>query len=76
MPLQYINKVGAVHRITDRGDVRVQYEGCANRWTFHAEALTKVTLITHFIMIIHKENDPGFIFCNVKLQLDKDLLES
>ncbi|RUS90925.1 hypothetical protein EGW08_001322 [Elysia chlorotica] len=41
---EYINKVGTVHRITDRGDVRVQYEGCANRWTFHSDALTKVHL--------------------------------
>lgn len=40
--VQYIGKVGTVHRITDRGDVRVQYEGCANRWTFHADALKKV----------------------------------
>ena len=31
-----------MHRITDRGDVRVQYEGCSNRWTFHTGALTKV----------------------------------
>ncbi|XP_021361019.1 E3 ubiquitin-protein ligase MIB2-like isoform X2 [Mizuhopecten yessoensis] len=41
---EYIGKVGSVHRITDRGDVRVQYEGCSNRWTFHAGALTKVHL--------------------------------
>ena len=34
--------MGVVHRITDRGDVRVQYEGCSNRWTFHPGALTKV----------------------------------
>lgn len=40
--LQYINKVGTVHRITERGDVRVQYEGCSNRWTFHSGALSKV----------------------------------
>ncbi|CAH1773486.1 unnamed protein product [Owenia fusiformis] len=39
---EYIAKVGTVHRITERGDVRVQYEGCSNRWTFHAGALTKV----------------------------------
>jgi len=32
-----------VHRITDKGDIRVQYEGCHNRWTFHPGALTKVT---------------------------------
>lgn len=39
---EYVGKVGTVHRITERGDVRVQYEGCSNRWTFHAGALTKV----------------------------------
>ncbi|XP_015433480.1 PREDICTED: E3 ubiquitin-protein ligase MIB2 [Dufourea novaeangliae] len=39
----YIGKVGRVHRITDKGDVRVQFEGCNNRWTFHPGALTKVT---------------------------------
>ncbi|KAJ8320485.1 hypothetical protein KUTeg_002072 [Tegillarca granosa] len=39
---KYIGKVGTVHRITERGDVRVQYEGCSNRWTFHPGALTKV----------------------------------
>lgn len=32
-----------MHRITDKGDIRVQYEGCHNRWTFHPGALTKVT---------------------------------
>lgn len=32
-----------MHRITDKGDIRVQYEGCNNRWTFHPGALTKVT---------------------------------
>lgn len=40
---QYIGRVGTVHRITERGDVRVQYEGCSNRWTFHPGALTKVS---------------------------------
>lgn len=40
---EYIGKVGRVHRITDKGDVRVQFEGCNNRWTFHPGALTKVT---------------------------------
>lgn len=39
---EYIGKIGSVHRITERGDVRVQYEGCANRWTFHPGALKKV----------------------------------
>ncbi|OAD58844.1 E3 ubiquitin-protein ligase MIB2 [Eufriesea mexicana] len=40
---EYIGKVGRVHRITDKGDVRVQFEGCNNRWTFHPGGLTKVT---------------------------------
>ena len=39
---QYIGRVGTVHRITERGDVRVQYDGCSNRWTFHPGALKKV----------------------------------
>lgn len=40
---EYIGKIGRVHRITDKGDIRVQFEGCNNRWTFHPGALTKVT---------------------------------
>ncbi|KAK6635597.1 hypothetical protein RUM44_000851 [Polyplax serrata] len=39
-----IGKVGTVHRVTDKGDIRVQYEGCNNRWTFHPAALTKVNI--------------------------------
>lgn len=39
--LQYICRIGTVHRITDRGDVRVQYSNNI-RWTFHPGALTKV----------------------------------
>ncbi|XP_052759643.1 E3 ubiquitin-protein ligase MIB2-like isoform X2 [Mya arenaria] len=42
----YVGKVGTVHRITERGDVRVQYEGCQNRWTFHPGALTKVQMLS------------------------------
>ncbi|XP_035594432.1 E3 ubiquitin-protein ligase MIB2-like isoform X3 [Oncorhynchus keta] len=38
---EYICKIGTVHRITDRGDVRVQYSNNI-RWTFHPGALTKV----------------------------------
>lgn len=37
-----IGKIGTVHRVTEKGDIRVQYEGCSNRWTFHPVALTKV----------------------------------
>lgn len=39
---EVIGHIGTVHRITERGDVRVQYTGFANRWTFHPAALTKV----------------------------------
>ncbi|XP_023022675.2 E3 ubiquitin-protein ligase mind bomb 2 isoform X1 [Leptinotarsa decemlineata] len=38
----YIGKVGSVHRVTDKGDIRVQYEGCNNRWTFNPITLHKV----------------------------------
>lgn len=32
-----------MHRVTDKGDIRVQYEGCNNRWTFYPGALIKMT---------------------------------
>lgn len=41
-------QIGTVHRITDKGDIRVQYEGCNNRWTFHPGALTKIILRENF----------------------------
>lgn len=28
--------------MTDKGDIRVQYEGCNNRWTFNPTTLIKV----------------------------------
>lgn len=31
-----------MHRVTDKGDIRVQYEGCNNRWTYNTAALEKV----------------------------------
>lgn len=31
-----------MHRVTDKGDIRVQYEGCNNRWTFNPSTLHKV----------------------------------
>lgn len=40
-PPQFIGQPGTVHRITDRGDVRVQFSHKI-RWTFHPGALTKV----------------------------------
>ncbi|CAM9946622.1 unnamed protein product [Lampetra fluviatilis] len=39
---EFIGKVGTVHRITERGDVRVEYGGTKMRWTYHSGALTKV----------------------------------
>ncbi|XP_010626018.1 E3 ubiquitin-protein ligase MIB2 isoform X1 [Fukomys damarensis] len=38
---EFIGQTGTVHRITDRGDVRVQFNH-EIRWTFHPGALTKV----------------------------------
>ncbi|XP_033102784.1 E3 ubiquitin-protein ligase MIB2-like isoform X3 [Anneissia japonica] len=41
---EYIGKIGVVHRVTERGDIRVQYHSSGTRWTFHAGALIKVEL--------------------------------
>uniref|UniRef100_A0A8D0BS99 E3 ubiquitin-protein ligase MIB2 n=1 Tax=Salvator merianae TaxID=96440 RepID=A0A8D0BS99_SALMN len=38
---EFIGQTGSVHRITDRGDVRVQFNS-DTRWTFHPGALTKL----------------------------------
>ncbi|CAL4158048.1 unnamed protein product [Meganyctiphanes norvegica] len=43
---EFLDKVGIVHRITDKGDVRVQYEGFSTRWTVHPGALARVTSFT------------------------------
>ncbi|XP_058984296.1 E3 ubiquitin-protein ligase MIB2-like isoform X2 [Musca domestica] len=40
--MEHLQKTGTVHRITEKGDIRVQYENCSNRWTFHPTALVKV----------------------------------
>lgn len=40
---EYVAQVGVVHRITDKGDVRVQYDGCVTRWTIHPFALARVS---------------------------------
>ncbi|KAJ1522563.1 hypothetical protein ONE63_001749 [Megalurothrips usitatus] len=52
---QYIGKVGTVHRVTERGDIRVQYEGCNHRWTFNPSALTKRNCFSvgDFVRVIH-----------------------
>lgn len=41
-----------MHRITEKGDIRVQYPDIQNRWTFHPDALTILSLETEF-----KSND-------------------
>ncbi|XP_014209695.1 E3 ubiquitin-protein ligase MIB2 [Copidosoma floridanum] len=46
---EYIGKIGTVHRITDKGDIRVQYEGF-HKWTFHPGALTIVKCKEHFAL--------------------------
>ncbi|XP_072378782.1 E3 ubiquitin-protein ligase MIB2 isoform X1 [Diabrotica undecimpunctata] len=43
---EYMGKIGVVHRVTDKGDIRVQYEDCNNRWTFNPIALQKVDSFT------------------------------
>lgn len=40
--VEHLSKLGTVHRITEKGDIRVQYDNCPNRWTFHPAALVKV----------------------------------
>lgn len=55
---EYLTEVGNVHRITDKGDIRVQYDGCANRWTFHPAALSKICTF-QFNDIITIINDPA-----------------
>ncbi|XP_053957429.1 E3 ubiquitin-protein ligase MIB2 [Anastrepha ludens] len=40
--VEQLPKLGTVHRITEKGDIRVQYDNCPNRWTFHPAALVKV----------------------------------
>lgn len=37
--------MGIVHRVTEKGDIRVQYEGCNNRWTFNPATLHKINTI-------------------------------
>lgn len=48
--LHYVFQIGTVHRVTDKGDIRVQYESCNNRWTFHPGSLTKVTTKDSFTL--------------------------
>lgn len=65
---EYIGKIGIVHRVTDKGDIRVQYEGCNNRWTFNPTSLHKVnsfavgdivTLITDVEMVKELQKGHG-----------------
>ncbi|XP_072305575.1 E3 ubiquitin-protein ligase MIB2 isoform X2 [Eucyclogobius newberryi] len=53
---EYICRIGTVHRITDRGDVRVQYSNNI-RWTFHPGALTKVLGQTGKVLKVYADGD-------------------
>ncbi len=52
-----IDKIGMVHRVTDKGDIRVQYEGNENRWTIAPNALIKVPgySLGDYVRIINDE---------------------
>jgi len=75
--MQCIGKVGTVHRITERGDIRVQYDGASNRWTFHAGSLTKVDMSVqhvcfcfsniqfHNIHLTEWRCCVGYVFCSL-----------
>jgi E3 ubiquitin-protein ligase mind-bomb len=41
--LQCIGLVGIVHRVTERGDVRVQFDTINQRWTFHPRAIHRLS---------------------------------
>lgn len=60
--MQCVGKNGVVHRITDRGDIRVQYEGSTSRWTIHPGALTKVPELSHRSVL-----KPQFIIASLLL---------
>lgn len=55
---QLIGAYGMVHRVTERGDVRVQFEGVNNRWTFHPDAVKKCHKfeVNDMVCIIHDTN--------------------
>ncbi|RNA37255.1 E3 ubiquitin- ligase MIB2 isoform X2 [Brachionus plicatilis] len=43
-----IGKTGVIHRVTDKGDVRVQFDTPENRWTIYPALLTKIS--TGFVL--------------------------
>uniref|UniRef100_A0AAY5EW96 E3 ubiquitin-protein ligase MIB2 n=1 Tax=Electrophorus electricus TaxID=8005 RepID=A0AAY5EW96_ELEEL len=53
---EYICRIGTVHRITDRGDVRVQYSNNI-RWTFHPGALTKALGEVGKVLKVYADGD-------------------
>ena len=38
---ELVGKIGTIHRVTDKGDVRVQFD--SDRWTIYPGALTKLS---------------------------------
>ena len=43
MYLQCIDQIGSVHRVTERGDIRVQFDSINQRWTFHPRAIHRLS---------------------------------
>ena len=41
--MQCIEHVGTVHRVTERGDIRVQFDSINQRWTFHPRAIYRLS---------------------------------
>ncbi|XP_057380632.1 E3 ubiquitin-protein ligase MIB2-like [Daphnia carinata] len=41
--VECIGHVGTVHRVTERGDIRVQFDGSNQRWTFHPRAIYRLS---------------------------------
>jgi hypothetical protein len=56
--VKLIEKIGTVHRVTDKGDIRVQYEGNDNRWTIAPDALVKVSgySVGDYVRVINDED--------------------
>jgi E3 ubiquitin-protein ligase mind-bomb len=53
-----VGKVGTIHRLTEKGDVRVQFDGPDNRWTIYPGALTKLScsyLVGDYVRVVNDE---------------------
>ena len=41
--IQCIDQIGCVHRVTERADIRVQFDGISQRWTFNPRAIHRLS---------------------------------